>query len=173
MLFCFNSAISQTIAKNKRDEFKGYSIIKTDWEVLFKKGSSWTSNSTSLKYRFTKIDETIMLDIKMILLEGKVFSISKYNELIFLFDDDTTLTYKSLYDVVASEGGAATGLWGASLWGLMASYSSEHDIDLKELESKKVKKIRIYTDEGFVEKEIKSKHSDILKKCIKLIKEQE
>ncbi len=172
MLFCYNSAISQTIAENKKDEFKGYSIIRTDWEVLFKKGSSFINNSTSLKYRFTKIDGKIILDIKMILMGGRVFSINEKDELIFLFDDDSTLTYKSLHYIVASKGGGATGAWGAALWGLMASYSNESDINFKELESKKVKKVRIYTDEGYVEKEIKPKHSMILKKSIELINKQ-
>ena len=163
-LLAFNG-ISQKIAENKVDEFKGTSIVRTDWELLMKKGSAMAYNLTTVKYRFSKIDGEKYLDIKLVLNQGEVFAVREGFELIFLFEDGTTSTFNAVYDVVASEGGGATGFAGSALYGANIPYKG----NFSDLLEKTIQKIRIYTDEGYVENDVKSKDSKLVAKSVELI----
>jgi len=172
LLFIFPTMLfAQKIEENRKDEFKGTSIIGTSYETLIAKGSTWLSNQTTVKYRFVKINGTYGIQVKMVYNQGKVFSIDKDAELIFKFNDGTITTFNAVDYAVANEGGAATGAWGSALYGVFVSFLSVEDPNLDNILNKTLTGARIYTDEGYVEDvAIKDKVASVFNNSIKLIK---
>ncbi|WP_167596580.1 hypothetical protein [Leeuwenhoekiella sp. ZYFB001] len=167
LIFLIQFVAAQKIIENKVDEFTGDKIIKTNSNTLISKGSSWLQNKSTVNYGFVKINGTIQLNIKMVLNGGKVFSINDDNKIIFLYENGNKSEYYPIESVVAGQGDAASGLWGSGLWGVDAYFYSESGFS--DLLKNKISKVRIYTDEGYLEDDIKSKLDREIKETLELI----
>ena len=167
LIFFIQFVTAQKIIENKVDEFTDISIVRTDLNTLISKGSSWVQNKTTVKYGFVKTNGSIQLNIKMVMNGGDVFSINEDDRIIFLYENGNKSEYYPLESVVAGQGDASTGLWGSELWGVNTYYNSE--TGFSDLLKNKISKIRIYTDEGYIEDDVKSKLDKEIKKSLELI----
>lgn len=147
LIFLFNLASKgQKIEKNIKDEMTGDRIIQSDYSY-FKKGfNDWSF------YRFNSINKKIYFDIK-ISLGSKVFSIREGMELIFKFENDSIIKLKSPVSEISSRGQASIGLMGSSLPGVSIGYPINQEI-LYKFQNWRIKKVRVYTSEGFEEWEV-------------------
>lgn len=137
---------SQKIEKNVKDDMTGDKIIQTDYSY-FKKGfNDWSF------YRFNSINKKIYFDIK-ISLGSKVFSIREGMELIFKFENDSIIKLKSPVSEISSRGQASIGLMGSGLPGVSIGYPINQEI-LYKFQNWRIKKVRVYTSEGFEEWEV-------------------
>ncbi|MFI2744192.1 hypothetical protein ACG2LH_15770 [Zhouia sp. PK063] len=160
------SSYSQKLIHEK-DEFKKKEYSRTEWDVLLKKSIVLTN---SIKYSLVKYSDSIYINAKIILDGGnKVFAVRDNEELLLLLDNDETVTLKNSKYTVSSEGGASSGLIGGSKYGLTLLYYFANQKDIRNLVKSPIKKVRIYTNEGYLEGDISKKNSRHFAQNLKLI----
>lgn len=160
LLFSIN-ALGQKIVEDKVDDFTGDSILKTSWETIN------MSNKFTAYCRISKINKDFFFDLKL-MIGGTVFSIDEKQNLMFKLDNDEIITLSNLKYSITCNGCGAKGIIGSQIQGIMVSYpiNKEKIIKLKKYNTLK---IRIYTNDGYVENELKSKHSKRIKKTMSLL----
>lgn len=135
---------SQKIEKDIIDEFTKNRIIHTSW-VKFDKGY--------MAFRFKAIDNNTYLEYRY--LSGNVIAIDKGAELLFIDSlNDRVYGLQSTDFIVASRGGAATGFAGSDAYGIRADFKGNMLFFARLL-----KKMRIYTTDGYMERDIKPKEA--------------
>ncbi|AOR28770.1 hypothetical protein FORMB_17310 [Formosa sp. Hel1_33_131] len=165
IVFCVGSIFSQELIK-ETDEFTGRSIERTKWEKLISKGLQ----PTILKYSILKEKDSVFFIGRIRVNAGKtVFAIGKGFRVIFKLDNGDTVVVKSNKHVVSRQGGANDGVFGSSIYGAEVTYVFDSNDDIEKLITNKVSKVRVYTDEGYFEKKVKSKAAVGLVKNLKLI----
>ncbi|MDB0602305.1 hypothetical protein PL373_14380 [Tenacibaculum maritimum] len=151
----------------KTDEFTGVKTTETKVEKLISKGMI---ASSVLKYSFLKLNDTIYFNARMELNGGKtVFAIGKDFRIIFILEDKTKITIKSKDHIVSKQGGARDGFYGSALYGVKSKYYFENEEDIQKLKNTLIKKARVYTDEGYFEKNVKAKAGINFKENLNLI----
>lgn len=155
---------AQKLTKNEVDEFTGQSLKKTSIEVF----SSTLKNHVA--YQFSQVNNTKWFRLKMIIPSsgGSVFSISKDNKIIFKLNNGEFLTLYCHEYTTTCKGCAVEGLVGSDAWGIDAPYHIT-DEQLEQLKNNPPVKIRVYTNDGYVEEDIKEKNQKIFIKSIDLI----
>lgn len=152
----------QKLAENKIDEFTKQVIKRTSYEVAVQK------SNFSFFVRISKVDSLESVDIKMISGDQKIYSISSGMEIMLMLENGEIIALKGLRSVVSCKGCGARGSSGRSTFGIENSYGLDVQSRNKLLFAK-VKKLRIYTADGFVESELNDKYSTVIGELIFLI----
>jgi len=158
---------SQKIEENKIDEFTKSNVLRTSWEKLV------YSMKGTIFFRVSKIDNNTYLGIKMMLPgrsgRGDIFSISKDAELMLHLKTDEVVRIKNTEYATSGIGEGAKGFAGSSAWGIHANYTLPED-DRSKLADRAIDKIRVYTNDGYVEFEISEKKSTLINPAMALVK---
>ena len=169
LFFIFMSSFallkSQELTENKVDEFTKNTVKRSSWE-LFNKGS-FSANSFRSFFRLSQINDAIYLDIKMMPIGGGVYSISKGAKLMFKIDTGQIISVENLEYSLSCRGCGARGFAGSEAMGTQTSYRISKE-DLLFLKTKLIHKIRIYTNDGYMEDEVSDKVRELLVGTIKL-----
>lgn len=157
------NGIAQKLERDEVDEFTKDSIQETSWEKLAGKNMS----SFCANFRLKKVNGNVWFSLKL-MMNNSIYSIDKGEKLIFLFDDKSTYELTNSEYTLTSKGGGAIGHGGSEGWGTQTNYLLGNDFN-EQFRTKKVTKIRVYTSEGYTEKEVDKGFNDRLRKCIELL----
>lgn len=160
-----NNFYSQKLIENKIDEFTKQSVQKTSWETLFS-----TMEGTSY-FRTSKIDNILFIQLKFRLNEGfetKAFSIEKDQELMFKTKEEEIISLKNMKSTTTCVGCGAISFNASKALGIDVYYQINEE-QFNTLKNVPIEKIRIYTDIGYKEFEIKKKNALLLSNSLKLI----
>lgn len=135
-------ANAMKIETDEIDEFTGERTVITSWESL---------NAQNIHVRFKSRNGKTYLDWKMF-FDGAIV-ISKGDEIMFKATDGDISKFESTTTVSGEKGAAATGFIGSGGWGIFAHYAGPLDW----FASHTAKLIRIYTTDGYIDKEVKEK----------------
>jgi hypothetical protein len=161
-ILCSLDFLGQKIVEDKIDEFTKQKIKRTSWDP-FSRIKGINDSFT----RIEKIDSTYWLEFKIML--SKVSAIDKGGELMLMTATDSIITlYNSEFQMSCS-GCGAIGLIGSATEGFNLSFLLLED-ELAYLEKNSIKKIRLYTTDGYIEREIHEKNKMNLSKQIMLIR---
>lgn len=161
LLFSINLN-AQELVDNKVDEFTKYHLKRTSWEMAF---ATWGGKYSY--YRFTNIDSTIALDLR-ISLNNTVFSMREKEKIMMKLDNDSILTLYNLTYAITKRGGAAKGITGSANMGLQATFILNNDA-INALMKNRVVKIRIYTTDGYAEEEVNKDRSATFQSALSLV----
>ena len=154
----------QKLEENKVDEFTKSFVKRTSWETIS------PFNMSNRFYAFTsfrKINNIYLLDFKMTLRNDAVFSINKGDNIMFKTSDSVIIMSNSNYKI-SCKGCGVKGFTGSGLEGIEVVYEISES-DVKYLISNKIKKIRVYTSDGYVEEDIKEKYAEMFIRQLKLV----
>jgi len=152
---------AQKIEENKIDEFTKHHILRTSWEFLSHAGGFYTH------VRISNIEKTYYLDFKWI-HDGEVDAIPEGSKMMLKMDNDSIVTLTTLQSAVSCRGCGAVGFAGSTGYGYELTFVIDEKA-LDELDRSTIKKIRIYTPDGYVEHEIKGKNSSLVVNELALI----
>ncbi len=149
-----SSAYSQKITENKKDDMTNNFVISTSKERL-----SGGMSSTWIKTGVTKINSTYYIE-STIGLSGSFFIIRENAEMIIKLSNDSIIKLVCLKMESAHEG----------MGGKQADVSYRiSDYAINQLKTFDVKKIRIYTTDGYTDIEVSDKNKSMIKNEILLI----
>ena len=155
-----HQGLGQKLAENKVDDFTGNSIKRTSWETL-----NMTMTFTAY-FRISRINDNFFFDLKMI--TGSVFSIGKGQKLMFKLSDGEIIELQNFKYAISCIGCGAKGISGSGVQGIRVLYpiSSEN---IKKLKNNLAVKIRVYTNDGYLEIKIKSTKFRKVQKALSLV----
>lgn len=159
---------AQELKENKIDEFTRNNVKRTSWEPLSKSGKLYVHARTS------KINDAYFLDLKIMLgsamnIGGTIFSITDGPNIMFKMGTDSVLSLVNPKYEVSCQGCGAINIIGSEGYGVHLSIPIDQN-QFDYLFKNKVKKIRIYTTDGYTETDIKEKFEDIIIKELLLVK---
>lgn len=163
LLISCTSIFGQKLKQNEVDKFTKKTIKTTSWETLIG-GGGMTSLMTN--FRIKKVDETVWFELKM-MMSGKIYSIREKDQIIFLFEDNSTVTLYNHESTVTCKGCGAPGFVGSDGYGTHTYYLLSAD-DIAALKKNKIVGIRIYNSDSYVERDAKNV-SKVLLKCFSLV----
>lgn len=155
-------ATAQKLVEDKVDDFTKAKVKRTSWETICKKGGFWTYSKCS------KIDSSRYLKFK-IMSDRKVYVIEEGNELLLKIGTDSIITLKCLKRAISCRGCGAIGLVGSAAEGIEVDFfipPDSYDFLIKN----KINKMRLYTNGGFIEAEMKEDWAKLFIKQLELIK---
>lgn len=157
-------ANGQELEKNYKDDFTGDSVKRTSWEFL-----NNASNGFTAKFRISNIDDHYFLNLKMMIGSSnpKVFSIHEGDKLMFKLSNEEIVELLSSSSEITCTGCGSTGLIGSAAQGINISYIITKE-QFDKLKSTSVSKLRVYTTDGYVENDVKEKHSKTIQKAFQL-----
>ncbi|MDW7692121.1 hypothetical protein R9C00_14730 [Flammeovirgaceae bacterium SG7u.111] len=158
MLLISLVSLSQTLKQNEIDEFTNNSIKRTSWETL-----NMTMKFAAY-FRLSNINGESYFDLKM-MIGSKVFSIDKNQELMIKLSDGEIVKLPNLKFATTCKGCGAKGISGSGAQGIQVSYPITKN-QIEKLKTGKGNKIRIYTNDGYVENDMKM---NIYKKIVKAL----
>ncbi|MBL6949023.1 MAG: hypothetical protein ISR57_00095 [Bacteroidales bacterium] len=153
----------QRIKENYIDEFTGQSKVSTSWSNFI------MGFSSSIYQRVIRIDNNTYLNLKVSLGLGKVFAVADGAKLLLKLQSDTVITLNNLEYTITSIGGGAYNILGSRAMGA-SLYFLLSDEFVNIFSNFLVKKMRLYTTDGYYEKEIVPSYADKLKTACNLIK---
>lgn len=162
LLLTVNTLTGQTLKENKVDDFTNNSVKRTSWETLN------YNSKFSAYFRISKINESCYLDLKFSNNSMKVFSVDKGNELMFKLENDKIIKLLNLKYTISDRGVAAKGIVGSDLHGVLISYLIDKE-QIQSIKSNIIVKTRIYTNESYVESDMKTKNYNKIKKALQLV----
>lgn len=163
LLICFSLiARGQELVRNEVDEFTKHIVKETSWMPLL------PMTMQNVHFRVRKVDSTYFFDIKWMGGGIGVTSIREGDELMFKLENDEIISNKCLKFVVSCVGCGATGFAGSGAKGIAPTYVVTED-NVKKLLKNYVYKIRLYTSDGYIEKELKDKFSENIYQAFKLL----
>lgn len=157
-----NNLFGQKLKENEVDEFTNNVVKRTSWESLNQ------SMKFTAYFRISKINNSYYFDLKMMLGTGPVFSIAKDQELMFKLAGGEVVNLKNLEYTITCTGCGSVGLMGSDAQGIQVSYPINLEA-VEKLSEETIEKFRIYTNDGYVENDLKSKIDSKIKKCLKLV----
>ena len=159
-LLCPLIASAQKIVEDKVDEFTKKHVKRSSWENFgFSSGFSGYT-------RVEKIDGTIWLNLRF--MTGGVVAMKDGAKFMLMTKTDSVITlYNNTYEISCS-GCGAIGLVGSAAQGLNVSFMLPES-KIVYLIQNGLKKIRLYTTDGYVEREIKEKHVKSLLRQLELV----
>lgn len=143
---------SQKIEKDVIDEFTKQRTTITSW-VKVDKGY--------MSLRFIAVDNTMCLEYRY--QSNGYIAIDKGAELLFIDSNGNVHKLTNGEYAIASIGGGATGFAGSKGLGIRANYFGDVSFFAKNL-----KKMRIYTTDGYMDRNISSKEGINLQKLYKV-----
>ncbi|MCK9421137.1 MAG: hypothetical protein M0Q38_00910 [Bacteroidales bacterium] len=151
----------QKIKENVIDDFTGSARTST--------GLIWFSDvgRFNVYCRFVRIDSVYMLNFKLS-LNGTVFSVDKDAALLLKLESDTIIKLRNREYTVTTRGGGANGLLGSASQGANLYFIIPGEC-LSPLVNIKVKKVRIYTTDGFIDQEIDYRHAETFIETLRLL----
>lgn len=152
----------QSLEENKVDEFTNNAVKRTSWELLC---FSMKNNFTSY-FRISRINEYNYFDLKLMI--GGIFSIDKDQEIMFKLDNEDIVKLLNLKYEVTCKGCGAIGLSGSNVQGINVSYTLDEE-QFEMLKNHEVVKVRIFTNDGYVEGDTKRKHVKKIPKALELV----
>jgi hypothetical protein len=149
----------------KFDDFKGDTLKDTSLERLFSnmKGTAY--------FRFMKRGGGYTFVLKLMINRGlsqEIFSISEGSELLFKMEDNSVMTLRANESGITTRGGGAKGIVGAEAEGITMFYAIPEK-DVRKLSKIYVMKMRVYTNSGYSDYEIKEERSYIIMNAAELI----
>lgn len=157
-------SFGQKLEQNKTDEFTKAHIKITSWETL---NSFGFANKLFAFTRIRKIDSTYLLDFKVTLRSGSVFSIREGDELM-IKTSDSVIALSNLKYQISCTGCGVKGFTGSGLEGIEVTYEIPAS-EVFYLSNNKIKKIRVYISDGYVEDDIKDKNAQMFVRQLKLV----
>lgn len=154
----FSLTVFSQYTERHVDEFTKTSSIRSFYARLVGNGPLTTLQTRYRLHWNQQISHIFELKIRR---GGLFFTISASQPLMFLMDDGSTVTFYNRQSEISCIGCGAIGLPGSDQLGITALYSMNKE-DIKTLATKRVKNVRIYTDQGYVERKISSNHSHTL-----------
>jgi len=162
---------TQTLEENKTDEFTKAIVKRSSWEKLVFTKKMKDFHGFTCYFRFSRIDTSYFMDIKIMLRGGnKVFSIDDKAKIMLKLSNDSIYTLYNLSYQISSLGKGAIGFAGSQGMGIQTSYISISDKKMAMLEEYYIKKIRIYTNDGYVESDVIDEYSSLVISAIKLLR---
>lgn len=146
-------ANAMKIETDQIDEFTGQRTVITSWEKI---------NYDQNHIRFRLQNGILFLDWKM-LYNGAIV-ISEGDKILFKAVDGDISSYESATTEFGSKGAGATGIGGSLAWGIFAHYIGP----LEWFTNHTTKLIRIYTSEGYIDREVKEKEGRKISALYKL-----
>jgi len=163
ILFCIAAkSFGQKLDENTVDDFTKKSIKRTSWESLFA-----TSGSGQAHYRFSVVDNDETLDLRYN-QNGKIFGISEGLQFMLKLDNGDVITLLNPSFVITCKGCGATGMNGSGAEGIQVFYPITKEQSDK-LKAGKVVKVRIYTNDGYIEEDVKDKNAEKITASLNLL----
>jgi len=153
-------SFGQKLEENKVDDFTKKSVKRTSWETLV------STFSLNAHFRFSLVDGYETFDLKM--MRDEVFSIDKDAEVMFMLDNNDVVKVQNLEYAITCKGCGATGFQGSSAEGIQAFYTISKD-DIEKMKAHKVLKVRIYTNDGYIDNDVKEKNAVKIMACLNLL----
>ena len=153
-------SFGQKLEENKTDEFTKNSVKRTSWETLC------SSSVANAHFRVSLINEYKTFDLKLMI--NKVFSIDKDQELMLKLANGDVVKLQNLKYTITCNGCGATGFVGSEAEGIQVDYPLDKD-QVEQLKANKVVKVRIYTNDGYVEDDVKDKNAEKIIKSLQLL----
>jgi len=151
-------ASSQKIKTNETDEFTGKTVIETSWDMI-----------AILKYNFfsrvSQIDDTRFLEIKC---QTGICTVREDHDLMLKLDNGEVITLNPISSEVSCRGCGAKGLSGSEMYGVQLSFVLS-PVQYTQLMTRKLVKIRLYTNDGYCESKVPSARAPKLQKQLKLV----
>ena len=154
--------ISQELVVNKIDDFTGNTVKRTSWETL-----NMTMKFTAY-FRISKINDNYYFNLKMMLGGGSVFSIGEGQEFMFKLSNGEIIKLPNLEYAITCTGCGAKGFSGSQAQGIQVSYRIMPE-QIEKLKNNPAIKIRIYTNDGYVENDLKPKYYKKVQKALSLV----
>lgn len=152
--------LGQELVKNEVDDFTNNTVKRTSWETI---------NMTlefAAYFRVSKINDNFYFDLKM-MMGTSVFSIDKGQELMFKLANEEIIKLPNLNYAITCKGCGARGFSGSEAQGIKVSYPITLE-QIKKLNENMAVKIRIYTNAGYVENDLKLKYQKKIQKALLL-----
>lgn len=157
------STFAQTLVKNEVDEFTSLRIMETSWEFLL------PPMSQNVHFRTKKIENNYYFDLKWMDRTGTaVYSIDKADELMFKLENGTIVKLPCIEYVISCIGCGATGFAGSEGMGINPMYHIDNK-SYELLKGNTIVKMRFYTTDGYLERDIKQKYSDKINSSLTLL----
>lgn len=154
-----SNLFAQYLVENETDKFTKKVKKSTNYEWLF------YGMTNQAKFCVIKQNESHFFRAKMT-LGGDVFSIRTDSEMIFLFEDDSTITLKASEYFITGMGEGV----GYNTRGINAYYFVD-EYYLNDFKTKTVKEIRVYTSDGYVDFTIGKNIAPKIKNAFELVDE--
>jgi hypothetical protein len=155
---------AQKLAENKVDDFTKDTIKNTSWETVY------ATLSTTVYFRVSKISDTTASAeyFNLKIMDGSRFSIDENEEMLFKMDNGDIVTIKNSKYTVTCRGCGSAGVFGTNMEGIDVSYRLPEDV-IEKLKAGKVVKIRVHTNAGYYERDIKNRVAEKIQKCLALV----
>jgi hypothetical protein len=154
-VFCFSQNCKYS--RNEVDEFTGKSIQTTKQVIVY------TGLFGGLGYKFTKINNSRYLEMGYSALS--IITIEKGDALMFILGNGEKIELSAIESKVATPYTSQS----STIWGIEMDYFiSENDL-LKMINSP-ISKLRIYTKQGYVDKEVRENKAFKIQEAAKCIK---
>lgn len=161
LLFISSISFSQKIEENKVDDFTKNLVTRTSFEVL-------SRNGFNSYCRINKINQSYFLQIRV--MNGTVLAVQANSDVMFKMSNDSIISLKVMEGASSCLGCGAIGFLGSASPGIDFKILLTSE-EIKQFNSLKIKKVRIYTIDGYIEAEVKEKFSDIITKELNLFKQ--
>ena len=154
----------QKLVEDKVDEFTKQTIKRTSWEK-FVGGGGMTVLSTNL--RVSKVDAAFWIELKM-MHSNSVYSIPTDGEFMFKLNTGDVVTLHNHQFEITCSGCGAVGFVGSTGMGMHTHYAITLE-EIQKLNSAPIEKVRIYTSDGYIEREVSLKESARVQKALALV----
>ena len=142
-----------------------HDVVKSSYWQVFERGSLHRTMNTF--YRVASINGKLFLELKII-QGGDVFVVPRNGEFKLLLEDGKIVTLYNTEYKTTTKGDGARHWAGSGAEGLMLSFPLTRD-DASAIVHSYVKRIRLYTGEGFVERRITDTHAELFKDEMSLV----
>lgn len=157
-------AFCQKIQENRVDDFTGNSVKRTTWEKI----EQSMANGTFF-IQASKLNSYYYIGLKVMLNDQRHFAISEGSKLMFKLVDGQILTVNASEYAITGRGDGARGYIGSAAIGIKVDYQMPKQI-VDAIAVIPVEKVRMYTNDGYVEFELSEKRSKLLSKTLELVK---
>ena len=165
LLIVSTYANAQKLAEDKTDEFTKVKVKRTVWYPFTKKNGTYRPTRSS--YRISKLDTITLLDLEM-MINNEVYSINEGDAIMFLMQDGSLVSIKSIKYTITSTGDGTHKYGGSANLGTTSTYLVTED-DIKKLTAGTIMKTRIYTSKGYEEYEVSESLDRGIKNCLKIV----
>ena len=155
---------SEYLQEDRIDESTHDTIKRTFWMVLEHANLSRHLNTF---FRISYISGQYFLDLK-IMEGGDSFVVAKNAEFKLKLERDIVVTLYNEDYQKSCIGCGAKGNWGNGAQGVTLSFRM-YDFDLSMLMNYYVEKVRLYCEDGFLERKVNDQHSELLMDQIYLV----
>ena len=160
------TSTAQKLKVDEVDEFTNKSVKRTSWETL---NSDFSSN---IYLRVSELDGYLILNLKLMKVNKSVLSVHEDMRLMLKMQNDSIVTLHAIESTVSCRGCGAIGLFGGgSAWGIEINYDITES-EFYALRNLPVKKIRLYTTDGYIEEDISNKNADLIIRLLYLLENQ-